>query len=209
MLGCQRFRSVRRNPVVPAYRRRLAFAVTAALLATFTLVGASPRRPAPAMATVAHVTFSGTGVAAYGDAANVNNFAGLNLAAPAVAMASTPTGKGYWVAAADGGVFAFGDAQYFNSMGGTALYAPIVGMAATPDGLGYWLVAADGGVFAFGDARFYGSMGGTRLNQPIVGMAATPAARATGWWPPTAGSSASAMPASTDRRAAFIWSSRS
>jgi hypothetical protein len=154
--------------------------VTAVLLLTLAFVGVSPRRPLPPLTTVAHVAFSGTGVAAYGDAATVNNFSGVALAAPAVAMASTPTGKGYWVAAADGGVFTFGDAQYFNSMGGTALYAPIVGMAATPDGLGYWLVAADGGVFAFGNAGFYGSMGGTRLDQPIVGMAATPTGK--GYW---------------------------
>jgi hypothetical protein len=29
-----------------------------------------------------------------------------------VGVAATATGKGYWLAAADGGVFAFGDAVY-------------------------------------------------------------------------------------------------
>ena len=34
----------------------------------------------------------------------------VNVNAPIVGMASTPTGRGYWLVAADGGVFAFGDA---------------------------------------------------------------------------------------------------
>ena len=99
---------------------------------------------------------------------------GLQLNAPPVAMASTPSGQGYWIAAADGGIFDYGDAGFFGSAGGIALNAPIVGMAPTHDGQGYWLVAADGGIFSYGDAQFYGSTGGMHLNQPIVGMAATP-----------------------------------
>ncbi len=82
-----------------------------------------------------------------------------------------------------------------------ALNKPVVGMAATPDGQGYWLVASDGGIFTFGDARFYGSTGAMTLNKPIVGMAPPPTARATGWSPPTAGSSPSATPSSTARPA--------
>jgi hypothetical protein len=46
------------------------------------------------MADAAHEGFSGTGVAAYGDAPSVTNFAGITLAAPAVALASTPDGQG-------------------------------------------------------------------------------------------------------------------
>ena len=81
--------------------------------------------------------------------------------------------------------------------------APVVGLAATPDGGGYWLVASDGGIFSYGDAHFYGSTGSLHLNAPIVGMAATPERRrATGWWPPTAASSATATPSSTARPAA-------
>ena len=89
-------------------------------------------------------------------------------------MAATPTGKGYWLVAADGGIFTFGDARFYGSTGGLRLNQPIVGMAATPSGRGYWLVASDGGIFTFGDARFYGSTGSRRLNRPIVGMAPTP-----------------------------------
>ena len=36
---------------------------------------------------------------------------GSGLVAPAVGMASTPDGQGYWLVAADGGVFSFGDAR--------------------------------------------------------------------------------------------------
>ncbi|HTZ09462.1 MAG TPA: CHAP domain-containing protein [Acidimicrobiales bacterium] len=153
------------------------------VVATMTVVGAwaglaGQVHRAPPVHVAARLTadeqFSGTGISAYGDAASEGSFSGLTLSAPAVAMAATPDGQGYWVAAADGGVFAFGDAAYLGGMGGTALYAPIVGMAATPDGKGYWLVAADGGVFAFGDATYLGSLGGVHLAAPIVGTAATP-----------------------------------
>jgi hypothetical protein len=40
----------------------------------------------------------------------------VNVNAPIVGMASTPTGKGYWLVAADGGVFAFGDATYLGNV---------------------------------------------------------------------------------------------
>jgi hypothetical protein len=102
------------------------------------------------------------------------------LGAAGVAMAATPSGGGYWVAAANGAVDAFGNAAYFGSEEGLALKQPIVGMAATPDGNGYWLVASDGGVFTFGDAHFYGSTGNLRLKAPVVGMAGVPGGQ--GYW---------------------------
>lgn len=76
--------------------------------------------------------------------------------APVVGFAPTPSGAGYWQAAADGGVFAFGDAGFFGSLGGQPLNAPIVAIAAHPSGAGYWLTGADGGVFAFGAAAYLG-----------------------------------------------------
>jgi len=103
-----------------------------------------------------------------------------SLGAPAVAVASTPDGGGYWIAGANGAVDAFGDATSEGSAAGLSLVRPIVGMASTPDGGGYWLVASDGGIFSFGDAHFYGSTGAMRLNKPIVGMASTPDGR--GYW---------------------------
>jgi ribosomal protein L24E len=106
------------------------------------------------------------------------NAAGLT--APAVGIASTPDGGGYWMVSANGGVFSFGDATFYNSLAGDHLNQPIVGIAATPDGHGYWLVASDGGVFAFGNAGYYGSTGGIHLNKPVVGIAATPDGH--GYW---------------------------
>ncbi len=96
------------------------------------------------------------------------------LGSPAVAMAHTADGQGYWLAGANGAINAFGDATFLGSAAGTALNRPVVGMAATHDGGGYWMVATDGGIFSYGDASFYGSMGGSHLNKPIVGLAATP-----------------------------------
>jgi hypothetical protein len=40
---------------------------------------------------------------------------GKILNKPIVAMASTPTGKGYWLVGSDGGIFTFGDAQFYGS----------------------------------------------------------------------------------------------
>ncbi len=119
-------------------------------------------------------------VLAFGRARNEGSLAGTNLSAPVVAMAGTPDGRGYWLAASDGGVFGFGDAHFYGSLGKITLNQPIVAMAATPDGHGYWLAASDGGVFGFGDAHFYGSLGKITLNQPIVAMAATPDGH--GYW---------------------------
>jgi hypothetical protein len=44
-------------------------------------------------------------------------------------MASTPTGKGYWLVASDGGIFSYGDAGFFGSAGSLDLNKPVVGMA--------------------------------------------------------------------------------
>ena len=74
-----------------------------------------------------------------------------------IAMAPTPAGDGYWLAADDGGVFSFGDADFRGSLGGTPLNAPIVAMAPTPAGDGYWLAAVDGGVFSFSVAPLRGA----------------------------------------------------
>lgn len=100
--------------------------------------------------------------------------------AATVGIASTPSGRGYWIACSDGGVFSYGDAGFHGSMGGVKLNAPVVGITSTLTGNGYWLVAADGGIFAFGDAGFYGSMGGQHLNKPVVDMARS--ASGNGYW---------------------------
>src|SRR5664280_364884 len=112
---------------------------------------------------------------------------------PAVGMASTPSGSGYWLTDRRGAVSAHGGAQYHGSMATVVLNSPIAHIVSTSDGNGYWLVAADGGTFAFGDAGFYGSMAGQHLdapfhgstgalslNRPIVSMASS--ADGSGYW---------------------------
>jgi peptidoglycan/xylan/chitin deacetylase (PgdA/CDA1 family) len=96
-------------------------------------------------------------VFAFGDARYFGGMGGRRLDQPVVAMAPTPTGRGYWLVAADGGIFAFGDAHYFGSMGGRSLDQPVATIGATASGRGYWLLGRDGGVFAFGDAPFLGA----------------------------------------------------
>jgi hypothetical protein len=96
------------------------------------------------------------------------------------AIATTPTGKGYWLVDGRGVVVPVGDARSYGSTETLSLNRPIAGIDATPTGRGYWLVAEDGGVFAFGDARFHGSTGALSLNRPIVGIAGTPSG--AGYW---------------------------
>jgi hypothetical protein len=74
-----------------------------------------------------------------------------------VAMAATPSGRGYWLAAGDGGVFTFGDAPFEGSAAADSSQFATVAMSATSSGQGYWLLSQDGGVFTFGDATFLGS----------------------------------------------------
>lgn len=52
---------------------------------------------------------------------------GVGLAAPIVAIVSTPPGDGYWLVGADGGVFAFGGAGYpGNVRGEPIIYADLI-----------------------------------------------------------------------------------
>lgn len=72
------------------------------------------------------------------------------------AIASTPSGDGYWCVKDDGAIFGYGDAGYHGGANGTKLNAPIVDIAAHPSGKGYWLLGADGGIFGYGAAKFFG-----------------------------------------------------
>ena len=64
-----------------------------------------------------------------GSAGDHGNVAGLALTLPIVGIATTHSGNGYWLVAADGGIFSFGDAKFFGSTGAIHLNKPIVGMA--------------------------------------------------------------------------------
>jgi hypothetical protein len=109
----------------------------------------------------------------------IGSMGGGHINRPAIQMATTQDGKGYWFVSTDGGVFTFGDALFFGSLGNTRLNAPVLGMAATGSGRGYWLAAADGGVFTFGDARFFGAALGANKSG-FVGVAARVDGR--GYW---------------------------
>ena len=118
--------------------------------------------------TVAHEPVAAAGYpdiaaqpVAFGDAGFFGSVAGQTLTQPVVAMAPTPSGRGYWLVGSDGGVFAFGDAGFKGSLPGLGVHVRnVVGVVPTADGGGYWMVGSDGGVFAFGDATFVGSLPG-------------------------------------------------
>ena len=102
------------------------------------------------------------------------------LNASIVGIASTPSGKGYWLVGKDGGVFNFGNASYLGSTytlgltgltGSHPLNKPVVGIASVSDVNGHqgvYLWAADGGVFNLGVATYQGSDASLSLNKPIV-----------------------------------------
>lgn len=136
---------------------------TASLAPGETLVALVPRPQADGAWAI---TDRGRAIA-LGAAPVVGGVESLDLNAPIVDAAATPSGMGLYMAAGDGGIFTSGDASFEGSMGGAPLNAAIVAMAADPDGEGYWLFASDGGVFAF-DAAFQGSLGAISLNSPVV-----------------------------------------
>src|SRR5262245_11555894 len=66
-------------------------------------------------------------VIAAGTAAFLGDARDLDLVQPAVGIASSATGNGYWLVAGDGGIFSYGDAPFFGSMGGVRLNQPVMG----------------------------------------------------------------------------------
>jgi hypothetical protein len=99
--------------------------------------------------------------------------------APAVGIAATADGKGYFITAADGSVYAFGDARYRGSRGGQWTNGAVVAIAVDPVTGGYWLVTSKGAVYGE-DAPNYGSASRHPIPSPIVAMAAAP--DGAGYW---------------------------
>ena len=95
----------------------------AVLLAGGAMLSGASGSPSSIKDPAANAVRAVGGAPAYGPAT------GMDLNQNLVGIAATPTGKGYWAAAADGGVFTFGDAGFFGSTGGTALQKPIVSVA--------------------------------------------------------------------------------
>src|SRR2546430_5726529 len=102
---------------------------------------------------------------------------GTDLSKRIQAMASTPTGHGYWLAGGDGTVFAFGDAA---DLGNAAAKTDkrVIDIASTSTGKGYYLVTANGQIFAFGDASGYGDASRANLSNRITAIAISPGAPA-------------------------------
>jgi hypothetical protein len=75
--------------------------------------------------------------------------------APVRRHPASPTGKGYWLVAANGAVYAFGDAKGHGS--GSHLASTVCGIAPTLTGSGYWIADHAGTALSFGDAPVLGS----------------------------------------------------
>jgi uncharacterized membrane protein YgdD (TMEM256/DUF423 family) len=163
------------DPVIrrTAQRRRVGALVVGVLALGF-LLGAGPAKAGPAG------VYPGGGVFGFGDAATYP-LSQSSFQAPAVSIAATPDGHGYWIAAADGEVATAGDASSFGSALGAGLRSPVVQIAPTPTGTGYWLVDADGTVKGFGSAVAFGSLSSIGVTDDrVVGMAVAP--QGTGYW---------------------------
>lgn len=101
------------------------------------------------------------------------------LLAPAAAVASTPSGNGWWAVSEAGRVLPSGDALLLGSPELLGLLGPVgkaVAIEATPSGVGYWVAEEGGRVWAFGDAPDLGPSAGGG----VVDMARTPSGR--GYW---------------------------
>ncbi len=138
--------------------RPVLLVVAMALLATV-LVGVSPDSGGAAASdeVVGWVLDAGGQVVPLGGAPFYGDISDRTGVQP-VALVATPSGKGYYIAEANGRVNAFGDAVFRGDPSGLVLDRPIVDMALSTSGHGYLLLGSDGGVFNYGNLGFYGSV---------------------------------------------------
>jgi hypothetical protein len=140
------------------------------------------------------------GMFSFGDARFFGSTGALHLNQPIVGMASTPSGRGYWLVASDGGMFNFGDAHFRGSSAASG--KRVVGMASTRSGRGYWIASEDGRVFAFGDAAVLARVGSSSATKvpvkrgSVVGIAASRENR--GFWLASDGGAGVAAEAAAD-----------
>ena len=107
----------------------------------------------------------------------------LNAAFGCDAIASTPTGSGYWLVNAYRLATAFGQAGQPEKIGCTSLNGAMgswAGIASSPSGNGFFMASSDGHVLGCGDAGPFVRVSSETLNAPVVGMAATPDGK--GYW---------------------------
>ena len=99
------------------------------------------------------------------------------------AIASTPSGNGYWLLNAFRSATAFGQAGQALQSGCTSLNGATgqwTALASSPTGNGFLVTSTNGGVMGCGDAVSFGGPVTESLNQPIVAIAATPDGK--GYW---------------------------
>jgi hypothetical protein len=78
----------------------------------------------------------------FGDARFFGSTGAMHLNAPIVGMASTRSGRGYWLVTADGSVFAYGNARHLHATRRRVANESIVGIAASTTTGGIWLAAS-------------------------------------------------------------------
>jgi hypothetical protein len=107
----------------------------------------------------------------------------LNPSLGCDAIASTPSGSGYWLLNAYRWATPFGQAGQSGQSGCTSLNGAEgswVGVASSPTGNGFFLASSNGAIVGCGDAVPLGGLTTQALNAPVVGMAATPDGK--GYW---------------------------
>ncbi len=170
------------------------FRLTAALLA-FACIGAPLASTTSANATTAPLApgywLAGAdggvysfGAPFYGSGVTPPGACGFSPQAPSTlngalgcdAIASTPSGNGYWLLNSFRSATAFGQAGQALQAGCTSLNGAAgfwTGIASSPTGNGFFVTASNGGVMGCGDAVPLGGLTTQPLNAPVVGLAAT------------------------------------
>jgi len=100
----------------------------------------------------------------------------LNGALGCDAIASTPSGNGYWLLNSFRSATAFGQAAQALQVGCTSLNGAAgfwTGFASSPTGNGFLVSSSNGGVWGCGDAVPLGGLTTKTLNAPVIGIAAT------------------------------------
>jgi hypothetical protein len=170
----------------------LALASVGVFVATTTLAGAAPAGPALGywLAAADGGVFS-FGAPFYGSGATPSaecdfspqSPSSLNSVLGCDAIASTPSGNGYWLLNAFRSATAFGQAGQALQTGCTSLNGATgqwTGLASSPTGNGFFVTSSNGGVEGCGDAVPLGGVTTKTLNAPVVGIATTPDGK--GYW---------------------------
>ena len=142
------------------------------------IVGIATAVPLPDPPTAYDLLQANGTVTSFGGAGNFGGTENIAMSMPAVGMALTPDGRGYWIVTANGSVYNIGDAGFYGSTGKQPLPATpaqdTIALVPTPDGQGYWLCTASGVVRAYGDAPSIPSLPASYAGPPIVAFAVLP-----------------------------------